>query len=62
MVDCKGNVVGVGDEVVYVKGKNTAAEIATGKITKCYPGRFGDECSVGSQSHLTSKRIMRLNK
>lgn len=63
MVDCKGNELSIGDEVVFVKGKNKSATLATGKITKFYPGKYGsDECSVGSQAHLISERVMLLNK
>lgn len=62
MVDCKGKELQVGDEVVYIKGKNVLSKLETGRITKFYKNRYGeDECSVGSQSHLLSFRVMRLN-
>lgn len=61
MKDCKGNELNVGDNVVYVAGKNTRAGLETGKVTKIYVGQFGhDECSVGSHSHILSHRIMKL--
>ena len=31
MTDCKGNELNIGDEVVYVYGKNSYAGLATGK-------------------------------
>lgn len=62
MIDCKGKELHIGDEVVYIKGKNSLSELETGKITKFYKNRHGeDECSVGSQSHLLSFRVMRLD-
>lgn len=61
MLDCKGNELQVGDEVVFVRGKNSFAKLDTGKITKIYKNRYNeDECSVGSQSHIMSFRIMKL--
>lgn len=60
MKDCKGNELKIGDEVVFVRGKNSSASLDTGKITKIYKGRYEDECSVGSQSHILSHRIMKL--
>lgn len=62
MVDCKGIELSIGDKVVYIKGKNSGAELATGTITKFYTGRFGEECSVGSQTHIISSRIMKLEE
>lgn len=62
MVDCKGKELHIGDEVVYIKGKNSLSELETGRITKFYKNRYGeDECSVGSQSHLLGFRVMRLD-
>lgn len=62
MTDCKGNELNIGDEVVYVYGKNSYAGLATGKITKFYKNRFGkDECSVDGNTHILSMRIMKLN-
>ena len=61
MVDCKGNKLNIGDEVVFIQGKNSIAELNTGKITKFYTNRYvEDECSVDSQSHILSFRIMKL--
>ena len=62
MKDCKGVELYLGDKVVYIKGKNSGAELATGTITKFYIGRFEEECSVGSQSHIISSRIMKLKE
>ena len=62
MKDCKGRELQVGDTVVYVKGKNTTASLATGKVTKFYKGYYAEECSVDSQSHITSERVMKLNE
>ncbi len=61
MRDCKGNELSIGDEVVYVHGKNTDAHLETGKVTKFYSGQFGrDECSVNSAAHIQTPRIMKL--
>ena len=54
MTDCKGNELNIGDEVVYIYGKNSYAGLETGKITK-------DECSVDGNTHILSMRIMKLN-
>lgn len=62
MVDCKGNELNIGDEVVYVHGKNTNASLQTGTVSKFYKGCFGrDECSVDGATHILSHRIMKLN-
>ena len=62
MTDCKGNELNVGDEVVYIYGKNSYAGLETGKITKFYKNRFGeDECSVDGNTHILGMRIMKLN-
>lgn len=61
MVDCKGRELQIGDEVVFVRGKNSFASLDTGKITKFYKNHHNeDECSVGSQSHILESRIMKL--
>ena len=61
MTDCKGKELNVGDEVVFIRGKNSFASLDTGNITKFYKSRYGeDECSVGGQSHILSFRIMKL--
>ena len=61
MVDCKEKELHIGDKVVYIKGKNSGAFLETGNITKFYKNKYGkDECSVGSQTHILSSRIMRL--
>lgn len=62
MKDCKEKELYLGDKVVYIKGKNSGSELATGTITKFYTGRFGEECSVGSQTHIISSRIMKLEE
>lgn len=61
MKDVKGNELQIGDKVVFVKGKNTDASIDVGFVKKFYKGSFGhDECSVDSQSHVRSNRILKL--
>lgn len=63
MKDCKGNELHIGDEVVYIHGKNSGSELRIGKITKFYEGQFKqEECSVGSATHILSFRIMKLPK
>lgn len=68
MVDCKGNELRIGDEVVFVKGKNSSASLDTGIVTKFYKNYYEeDECSVQyycngklvSQSHLPSFRVIK---
>ena len=64
MNDIKGKKLEIGDDVVFIKGKNSSAEIGTGKITKIYPSSQygeGEECSVGGQAHIYSYRVMKLN-
>lgn len=62
MKDCKGNELNFGDNVVYVKGKNTSARLETGTITKFYKNHFGeDECSVDGNAHILSFRVMKLS-
>lgn len=61
MKDCKGVELNVGDNVVYVHGKNADAHLETGKVTKFYTDTYGEEeCSVGSAAHIKSYRIMKL--
>ncbi len=62
MKDVFGNELNIGDEVVFVDGKNSSASISRGKITKFYKGHFNeDECSVGSKTHILSFRIAKIN-
>lgn len=62
MKDCKGNELRIGDNVVYVKGKISSAELETGTITKFYKNRFGkDECSVDGNAHILFSRVMKLS-
>lgn len=62
MTDCKDRELNIGDEVVYVHGKNSDAELRTGKITKFYKGHFNkEECSIGSAAHILSFRVMKLD-
>ena len=61
MKDCKGKELNIGDYVAFVRGKNSNASIDTGCITRFYKSNYGkDECSVGSNSHILSNRIMKL--
>ena len=63
MKDCKEQELQIGDEVVYVHGKNSDARLCTGKITKLYKGRFDkEECSVDGTAHILSFRVMKLQK
>ena len=63
MKDCKGRELQIGDEVVFIRGKNRDAVLDTGKITKFYKNHYNkDECSVGSQSHIWGSRVMKLEK
>lgn len=57
MKDCNGVELKLGDRVVYVHGKNTDAHLETGVVTKFY----GNECSVGSATHVKARRIMKLS-
>ena len=60
MKDVNGVELKVGDKVAYVQGKNSSASIATGEITKIYPGRYGEECSVDGHAHILYNRVMKL--
>ena len=61
MKDFKGNKLCIGDEVVYVHGKNSSACLATRKVTKFYINQYKqEECSVGNATHILSSRIMKL--
>lgn len=61
MKDCKNNELKIGDNVVFVRGKNTFATLDTGQVTKIYKNRCGEEeCSVGKQTHIYSDRVMKL--
>lgn len=63
MTDCKGKELQIDDEVVYVHGKNSDARLATGKVTKIYPGRYkNEECSVDGTAHILSFRVMKLEE
>ena len=48
----------VGDHVVYVRGKNASAELATGHVTKIYENN--KECSVDGYAHVYDFRVMKL--
>lgn len=61
MKDVFGNELKIGDDVVFICGKNSYAGIARGKITKFYKNRYGkDECSVGSNTHILSYRVAKV--
>lgn len=63
LVDYEGNELKIGDKVVYVHGKNSDTCLETRYITKFYKSYFGkDECSVGSDAHILSHRIMKLGE
>lgn len=62
MKDCKGVELHIGDEVVFIRGKNSGASLDTGHITNIYAGRYNkEECSVGSQAHIFESRVMKLS-
>lgn len=62
MVDCKGNPLKVGDSVVYIRRKTSTASLDTGTVTKIYVDRYGkEECSVGSQAHISANRVLKIN-
>lgn len=62
MVDCKGNELNIGDEVVYIHGKNSGSKLQTGVITRFYKNYYGyDECRVGKATHILSHRVMKLS-
>lgn len=62
MKDCKGIDLKIGDNVVYVHGKNSDAHLETGVVTKFYKGAYhDDECSVDGATHIKSSRIMKLS-
>lgn len=61
MKDVFGNELKIGDDVVFICGKNSLAEISRGKITKFYKSYFGeDECSVGSHAHILGHRVAKI--
>lgn len=61
MVDAFGNELKIGDDVVFIFGKNSLAEISRGEITKFYKSYFGeDECSVGSHAHILGFRVAKI--
>lgn len=61
MKDFLGNDLQIGDKVVFVYGKNSGATLLTGTVTKFYTNKYGkDECSVDSNTHIISSRIMKL--
>lgn len=59
MFDCKGNRLEIGDNVVYVRGKNAAAGLETGHITKIYAN--DSECSVDGYAHIYNFRVMKID-
>lgn len=61
MKDAFGNELNIGDDVVFICGKNGLAEISRGKVTKFYKGHFGvDECSIGSHAHILKFRVAKI--
>ena len=59
MIDCKGNKLNIGDEVVYIHGKNSDSRLQTGFITKFYKSYYGRD--VGKATHILSHRVMKLS-
>lgn len=61
MKDAFGNELNIGDDVVFICGRNSLAEIARGKVTKFYKSHFGkDECSVGIHAHIFGFRVAKI--
>lgn len=61
MKDVFGNELKIGDDVVFICGKNSYAGIARGKITKFYKSYYGeDECSVGKNIHILPYRVAKV--
>jgi surface antigen len=58
MTDKYGEVLGVGDEVVFVTNSNSSPYIEVGKVTNIY----GDACTIQnngkSHPHIYSHRII----
>ena len=62
MNDINNNLLKINDTVVYLKGKNSNAILAIGKIKKFYKDKYGnDRCTVDSQTHVISSRILKLD-
>ena len=61
MKDINNNLLKINDTVVYLKGKNSNATLAIGKIKKFYKDKYGnDRCTVDSQPHIMPSRILKL--
>lgn len=61
MKDAFGNELNIGDDVVFICGKNSLAEISRGKVSKFYKSHFEeDECSVGSHAHILGFRVAKI--
>ena len=62
MKDINNNLLKINDTVVYLKGKNSNATLAIGKIKKFYKDKYGnDRCTVDSQPHIIPSRILKLD-
>ena len=62
MKDINNNLLKINDTVVYLKGKNSNAILAIGKIKKFYKDKYGnDRCTVDSQPHIIPSRILKLD-
>ena len=62
MRDITDKLLAIDDTVVYLKGKNSNASLAIGKIKKFYRNRYGEqECTVASHTHISSSRILKLD-
>ena len=61
MKDVKGNELKIGDKVAYIKCKNSDVSIEVGIVKKFYKGVLNyDECTVDSQIHVRSNRVLKL--
>ena len=62
MKDINNNLLKINDTVVYLKGKNSSATLAIGKIKKFYKDKYGNNrCTVDSQTHVIPSRILKLD-
>ena len=59
MKDCTGNILNVGDRVIFIWGANNDPRLKIGHVTKIYAN--DRECSVDGHSHIFSKRVIKAN-
>ena len=59
MKDCTGNVLNIGDRVVFISGSTSDPRLAIGNVSKIYTN--DKECSVDGKSHIYRKRIIKVS-